>query len=313
MKIAIEQAKKILTSGGVIAIPTETVYGLAAWLFDEKAIRQIFSLKGRPAHNPLILHIGKKEECLRFCPVLPAGFNELTDAFWPGPLTLVLPIDSATIPAVARANLPTAAFRMPKHSYTLELLQSVSPLVAPSANKSGSPSSTRPEHIEHDFGADFPILDGDQCEHGLESTILVSNEGKWQIARLGALTAETIASVLGYHPLIADKNEAHPICPGQLLQHYAPKARLVLSKEAYNNCPQKLPYVLGFDNESYRGATKVYSLGSKNDPQLVSYRLYDLLRQLDDDNVTEVWVDIALPKQGLWEAIFERLSRAASR
>lgn len=308
MKITVNEAKQRLLSGEIVAIPTETVYGLAAWLLEEQAINAIFTLKGRPAHNPLILHIANKEACYQFVSELPSGFSALADAFWPGPLTLVLPIKEETIPAVARASLPTAAFRVPSHPLTLQLLQQVQPLVAPSANMSGSPSGTKPEHVEHDFGQNFPVVDGGAAQHGVESTILLHNEGVWQIARLGAISPEMLANVLGYTPEIVQKNEGKIVCPGQLLQHYAPQARLQLAE-----IPQQKNFVVGYASRHYEGAKKVYILGNLNDPEGVSHRLYDTLRQLDQDGVLEAWIDMAIPEYGLWKTIRERLSRAASR
>lgn len=308
MKITVNEAKKRLLAGEVVAIPTETVYGLAAWLLDEQAINAIFRLKGRPAHNPLILHVANKDACYKFLSEIPNGFSELADAFWPGPLTLVLPIKEETIPAVARASLPTAAFRVPSHPLTLQILQEVQPLVAPSANISGLPSGTKPEHVEHDFGQNFPVVDGGAAQHGVESTILLQNKGVWQIARLGAISPEMLATVLGYTPEIIQKNDGKIVCPGQLLQHYAPQACLQLAEN-----PQQKSFVVGYETRRYEGAKKVYILGNLNDPEGVSHRLYATLRQLDQDGVREAWVDMLIPNDGLWKTIRERLSRAASR
>jgi len=313
MKIDLQTAKQLLLSGAVVAIPTETVYGLAAWLGCERAIASIFQLKGRPSHNPLILHIADKESCRKYVRALPAGFAELADAFWPGPLTLILPIKEELIPALARASLPTAAFRVPSHPLTLELLQTVQPLVAPSANKSGTPSSTKPEHIEHDFGADFPVVDGGPSLHGVESTILGHDDGVWYIARLGAISPEELEKVLGYTLKILQKVKSQVICPGQLLQHYAPEAHLILSEKPFTECPRRSSHVVGYGDRHYAGAEKVYILGNGNDPVAVSHHLYDTLRRLDQEKVTAAWVDMAIPENGLWKTIRERLFRAAKR
>ncbi len=309
MKINIKEAKSLLLSGKVVAIPTETVYGLAALATNLDAVRAIFALKGRPSHNPLILHIAKPEECLHYAASIPSGLESLMAAFWPGPLTLVLPIKEELVLPEIRANLKTAAFRMPKHELALSLLNEVSPLVAPSANLSGAPSSTRREHVEADFGKGFPVLDGGRSLHGLESTILVYSNERWQIARLGAISQERLKEVLGYIPEIVEANAEKPICPGQLLAHYAPKARLILSTDSQNI----LPAVIGFGDRLYPHAKKVFLLSEKCDANEAAHRLYTILRQLDQENIQEAWVDMQFPETGLWKTVRERLSRAASR
>ncbi len=313
MKITIQKAKELLEQRQLVAIPTETVYGLAASAVYPDAVHKIFQLKGRPSHNPLILHIGHHEECLSFASSIPSGLESLMSAFWPGPLTIVVPIIQERILPAVRANLATAAFRMPNHPQTLELLQNISPLVAPSANLSGSPSSTKPAHVENDFGADFPVLEGEACQHGVESTIVVFQHNTWQIARLGALSQEHLAEVLGYLPKIADVKNDTPLCPGQLLAHYAPKARLVLSDAPYEFCSKQLSFVVGFSNRSYQDAARVFLLGSTDDASLVANRLYDVLRQLDVENIKAAWVDMNFADFGLWKTIKERFRRAANQ
>lgn len=313
MKINIEQAKELLQQGKVVAIPTETVYGLAAYSENPEAVKNIFAIKGRPSHNPLILHVGNPEECLRYAASQPMGLEALMSAFWPGPLTIVVPVKQQLVLPAVRANLATAAFRMPKQSQTLELLQQISPLVAPSANLSGSPSATKPEHVEHDFGTDFPVLDGGACQHGVESTIVISHNGMWQVARLGALTQECLAETLGYLPAIAVANRDAPVCPGQLLAHYAPKARLVLSDSLFAECPKQLPVVIGFANRSYPGAERIFLLAETEDAELAAHRLYHVLRQLDQENIKEAWVDMRFSDTGLWKTVKERLFRAANQ
>lgn len=317
MKISLENAAALLRQGNVVAIPTETVYGLAAWLFQESAIEKIFQLKNRPASNPLILHVKDRQECASFGAFLPADFEKLTAAFWPGPLTLILPICEEKIPSIARAGLTTAAFRMPKHPLAIELLNHVSPLVAPSANLSGTPSSTKPEHIENDFGIDFPLIEG-FCEYGLESTILAQKNGYWEIARQGAISQEEIAKVLGYTPennvqCKEKSRKEKPICPGQLFSHYAPKAELILSTDPYEECKKRLPIVVGFSDKKYAGAEKIFTLGSTSNPEEVAFRLYALLRDLDKNGIEKAWVDIATPTLGIWTTIRERLFRAAGQ
>lgn len=311
MRVSFSEAVNRLNQGQVVAVPTETVYGLAALLCQENAIGEIFRLKGRPACNPLIIHVGAVEQCLELCSDLPPDFMKLAAAFWPGPLTMILPIQPDRVPEIARAKLPTAAFRLPKHEIARQLLLATSPFVAPSANLSGSPSATKPEHVEKDFGAGFPLLDGGSSLHGVESTILAHVDGAWQIVRLGALTAKQIGAVLGYLPECAVQTRENPISPGQLLQHYAPKAKLTLSLNAYESCPQKRPVVVGYGTREYHGAKRVYLLGDTIDPEQAAYRLYALLRELDLEGVESAWVDMDIPVEGLWQTVRERLARAS--
>ena len=312
MRISLSETIKQLRNGQVVAVPTETVYGLAALPSHGSAVQQIFALKGRPANNPLIIHIKDHKECQKYLLETPPHFELLTSHFWPGPLTLVLPIIEEKIPTVIRSGLKTAAFRMPRHPYCLELLDQLNAFVAPSANLSGKPSSTRVEHIENDFGSHFPVLDGGPSVCGVESTILSFHEEKWQLARHGAISQESIAAILGYTPQIQQKTST-PICPGQLFNHYAPKAKLFLSKAPYASCSLKSPYVLGYKDRDYSGAKKVISLGKSFAPEEVAFQLYDSLRILDLENIEEAWVDINIPNDGLWQTIFERLLRASQK
>jgi L-threonylcarbamoyladenylate synthase len=301
MKISILEAKKMLEEGKNVALPTETVYGLAARYHDKKAIETIFSLKGRPRDNPLIVHVAKVSDIIPFVKTLPPVVHLLAKKFWPGPLTLVLPVIEQTIPAIVRASLPTCAFRIPNHPLTQELLSLTGPLVMPSANLSGRPSSTQVCHVETDFGAHFPVVDGGPCERGLESTILLVEE-KVTILRQGMITANDLFSILGYLPPIAEKGEK-VLCPGQLFQHYAPKAKLKLS--------QIFPAgssVVGHSNRTYPGCT-LFSLG--NTPEQMAQNFYFTLRKLDEEGVKEAFVDSDFPDHPLLHTLKERLMKAA--
>ena len=217
MRVSLEKASELLRQGQVVAIPTETVYGLAASLSSTEAIDHIFTLKGRPADNPLIIHVADSNQVVYYSKDIPAGFEALASTFWPGPMTLVLPAVKEWVPASVRANLDTVAFRIPSHPLTLQVLSDVGPLVMPSANISGRPSATCPEHVESDFGEDFPVLDGGECLRGLESTILIYRKGRWEIVRQGALSSDIFESLLGYQPCIEEAGvNHHPICPGQI-------------------------------------------------------------------------------------------------
>lgn len=310
MRISLDDAVDRLLRGEVVAVPTETVYGLAAPLGNPQSIAHIFTLKRRPLDNPLIIHLADPTDIEIYATNLPPYVRALTDAFWPGPLTLVVPVDPGTVPAAARASLPTAAFRIPNHALARAVVRRAGALVAPSANLSGSPSATTPEHVEHDFGVDFPVLDGGKCIFGVESTILVYREDHWQIARLGAIPVSAFENIVGYIPMVIEHPpEEAMICPGQRYRHYAPQAALTLGLGPYTGSPG---VVLGFSDRVYPGATKVIELGSSADPEEVCRRLYSALRTLDDNQVTSAWVDMQFPQTGLWQTFAERLHRATN-
>jgi len=275
----------------VIAIPTETVYGLAAPIDRPDAIEEIFRLKGRPKSNPIIVHVANRNQVESLTSSLPPGSESLMDAFWPGPLTLILPA-SEIVPEIVRAGLPTVGIRMPLHPLTLELIRVKGPLVAPSANLSGKPSATRPEHIRADFGEDFPLIDGGPCAFGLESTILIY-ESEWHIAREGAISAEQLIEVLGYRPSKMDVR-----CPGSKHKHYSPKAEITT---------ELCETVVGYTDRNYEAL--VYALGASTNPHEIAKNFYDVLRKLDIDGVKRAQIDISLPVTGLYSTIHERIGR----
>jgi L-threonylcarbamoyladenylate synthase len=315
MRVSLSESLNLLKNGQVVALPTETVYGLAAALDNPEAIKKIFQLKGRPSSNPLIIHVGSIESILPFITEAPPHFFDLAEKFWPGPLTIILPIHTELVPEIARAALPTAGFRIPSHPLTLELLHLSPPVVMPSANISGKPSSTHPAHVENDFGSDFPVLDGGPCKKGVESTILYFDGTHWKMGRLGAIEPDLFIPVLGYAPQVVLKQSGQlmelkqPICPGQLFRHYAPKAKL-LTDPRYR---EEVKFILGFRERNYRGDAQVICLGSEQDPYEVAENLFDALRRLDLEGASSAWVDMDFPRAGLWMTIAERLERAMER
>lgn len=310
MRVQIDKACQLLKTGHVVSIPTETVYGLAAALNQQDAIDEIFKLKKRPANNPLIIHLPSAESVHDYALKIPSDFAKLAKAFWPGPLTMVLQVDPSKISEQVRAGLPTAAFRIPNHEIALKVIKKVGPIVMPSANLSGKPSATKAEHVENDFGKNFPVLDGGSCERGIESTIITFVDEKWQIVRLGSLTAEDLEVVLGYRPKVAvlQKGE-QPLCPGQLFRHYAPKANLVLTDSA-EKCSGT---VLGYRDRKYANAKRIFILGSVEVPEEVAENLYAVLRQLDEENIASAHVDVKVPQDGLWRTILERIAKASNK
>lgn len=306
MHIPLDQAVKLLLSGEVVAIPTETVYGLAAAYDNPKAIKKIYALKNRPAENPLIMHLASAKEVASFVEFLPQKFKKLAETFWPGPLTLVLPVIQGKIPEIVRAGLPTQAFRIPSHPVALELLKKTGPLVAPSANLSGRPSSVSEAHVETDFGLGFPVLSGGNCSNGVESTILIYSGEKWSLGRLGAIPKEAFEDVLGYIPSLMSAKDPL-VCPGQRFRHYAPKAKLHLATEfPEQGC------LIGFSDRQYPTSVHVISLGSSENPKEVLSHLYETLRLLDEQNIEAATVDMNFPHDSLWQTLRERLYKASA-
>lgn len=309
MEISLERAVELLKEGSVVAVPTETVYGLAASLSHPEAIKEIFQLKGRPSNNPLIVHVADKKSVYEYAQFIPESFSLLADAFWPGPMTLVLHAESEKVPEIVRAGLSTVAFRVPNHPITTQLLKLTGPLVMPSANISGTPSATRSEHVEKDFGQKFPVLKNFGFPLGLESTILIYLKGEWQIIRQGALPPEAFKSVLGYLPVMRGlEANAAPLCPGQLFRHYAPKAKLILTKEC-----EKLhgETILGFSDRHYPEGNFVICFGDSRNAEELAKNLYKVLRDLDVSSVEKVFVDIDLSSEGLYATLLERLTKAS--
>jgi len=317
MKISIDEAATLLANDGVVAIPTETVYGLAAYLQSEKGVRKIYTTKNRPQTNPLIIHVKDLSEVKSYINEEIPELELLASSFWPGPLTLVLPVIIEKVPSIVRSGLHSAGFRVPAHPLTQELLKKISPLVAPSANLSGKPSATCLEHVENDFGKHFPAIDGGICNKGVESTILLyTDEKKWKVGRLGAISTSEIEKVLGYslEESLNHTSSKTPQCPGQSFAHYAPEAKMYLSHQPYSSETSKqITTVLGFEDRTYSGAKKIISLGRSDDPSQVAQRLYDCLRSLDRDEIQEIWVDMNFPSEGLWKTIIERITRASQK
>lgn len=311
MRISLEKAAELLLSDRVVAIPTETVYGLGALVSSPSAIKEIFRLKKRPVDNPLIVHIATMDQLKDLAKEISEESLLVAGHFWPGPLTIIFPADCKKVPEMARAGLPSVAIRMPNHPLTYQLIQITGPLVAPSANLSGRPSSTCREHVEEDFSLEFPVLDGGPCTQGVESTILHQREDHFEIARLGAITQEELSDFLGYSLPIKDQETPSfpPICPGQHYRHYAPQAKLILGKGPYLGEPK---VVLGFQGRDYHLAEKVFLLGDLNQPKEILHNLYTILRKLDQEKVTSIWVDFDFSKQGPLRTLSERILRASS-
>ena len=230
----ISKAVDILNNEDLVAIPTETVYGLAGNIFSEKAIRKIFAMKKRPLFNPLIVHTYDKSQLLKFVRHVPEKAKLLASHFWPGSLTLVLP-KQKSVPDLITAGKDTVAVRIPNHPLILELLSRLDfPLAAPSANPFGNISPTKPEHVKSYFdGTLSMVLDGGNCDNGIESTIIGFEEEEAVLYRLGSIAIEEIESVIG--PVaVKNKKEVAPNAPGMLERHYAPETHTYLSEDIYS-------------------------------------------------------------------------------
>ena len=301
----IARAAEILRGGGLVAFPTETVYGLGADATNDRAVAAIFEAKGRPKFNPLIVHVPGVADAERLVSFNPLALR-LAESFWPGPLTIVLPrAGTSPISLLASAGLDTIAVRSPAHPVARELLAAVGrPLAAPSANRSGRVSPTTARHVAEDFGERIDlILDGGPTTLGLESTVIGFERDRAVLLRPGAIAREEIEKVTG--PLLAP---GHAIAsPGQLRSHYAPRARLRLN--AADVEPGEALLAFGPDVPS--GARAVRNLSSGGDLMEAAANLFAMLRELDASGTARIAV-MPIPKRGLGEAINDRLIRAAA-
>ncbi|MGQ0526890.1 MAG: L-threonylcarbamoyladenylate synthase [Alphaproteobacteria bacterium] len=317
---AIKQAAQILKSGGLVGMPTETVYGLAANALDGKGVARVFEVKGRPAFNPLILHCASMEMAENY-----AEFNEtariLAHHFWPGPLTIIMPRKkSCAVSELVSAGLDTLAVRVPDHPVALKLIEVAGvPLAAPSANRSGSLSPTTPAHVSEALGNDVDIiLAAGACAVGLESTVLHLSEQGPVIVRAGAITAEDIETATGLKTVYDTGDKDKPLSPGQLLKHYAPA--IPLRMNAVDVAPGE--GLLAFGSIKFMGVrgagaakdlppTMFRNLSENSDLHEAAANLFAMIRQLDNPAHTGIAV-MSVPNQGLGIAINDRLHRASS-
>mgnify|MGYP006266070113 CR=1 FL=1 len=298
--VTVDEAAAILRDGGVCALPTETVYGLAALASEGEAVARIYDIKGRPRFNPLIVHCASSEEAARTGRFGEAA-RRLADAFWPGPLTLVLPRrETAAVAELASAGLATIAVRIPAHTLTREVIGRVgAPLVAPSANRSGRLSPTCAAHVLEEFAGRIPVVDGGPCAAGIESTIVGLAGPQPVLLRPGAIPAGAVEDVLG---TTLEAPGSGIEAPGMMTSHYAPEASLRLA--AGTKRPGEV--LLGFGGT--QGAD--LDLSPAGDLQEAAANLFGFLRQLDS-RAKPIAV-AAIPDEGLGRAINDRLRRAAA-
>lgn len=307
--IDLEKAKLILQKGGLVGIPTETVYGLAANALDANAVAKIFTAKNRPDFNPLIVHVPDLETAAIYADKMPYAAYRLASLFWPGPLTLVVK-KNPIIPDLVTSGLDTVGLRCPDHSLSRQLLQELPfPLAAPSANPFGYVSPTRAEHVNEQLGDRLEyILDGGPCSVGIESTIIGFENNAAVIYRLGGLSQEKIESVIGKVSLSV--RSENPKAPGQLLSHYAPKKKVVIG-----HLPDLLLQyegqrcgVLSFSHD-YQFPHQVI-LSATGNIEEAAKNLFTALRKLDQLPIDVVLTEF-VPEKGIGRAINDRLQRAS--
>jgi L-threonylcarbamoyladenylate synthase len=345
---SIDQAADVIAAGGLVGLPTETVYGLAADAANEAAVAKIFATKGRPSEHPLIVHVADAASASRFASQIPEFAEKLMDAFWPGPLTLILP-RRPEIAAAAAGGQNSVGLRCPSHPVALALLKAcgargIQGLAAPSANQFGRVSPTTAAHVQGEFGDDLLILNGGACSVGIESTIVDCSRGVPVLLRPGVLTTTQIEFACGQNlasnslskkelprqqihrleadfvPLEAAPQEIledAPRASGMLESHYAPKAKLRLMDA---KALQTALDILGADakniavysrQQMHSASTNILFRRMPEDAALAAQQLFATLRELDQPDIKLIWVETP-PEDAVWDGVRDRVTRAAA-
>lgn len=321
-EVSINRAAELIKNGEVVGMPTETVYGLAADAYNEEAVAKIFRAKERPADNPLIVHISSLAEISEVASEIPALALSCAKAFWPGPLTMVLP-KNPRIPLITSGGLDTVGIRMPSHPIARALIQTSGvPLAAPSANLSGSPSPTCAAHVFKDMNGRIPaIIDGGSCEAGVESTVICFEQNAVKILRPGRITAQMLAAVTP--DVRIDKGVLHEVesgakvaSPGMKYKHYSPKANVVILdggseafREYVDTHDKSGVLCLVFGEEDAADDVPYINIGATSEEQ--AHNLFDALREADERGASTVYA--RCPKfDGVGLAVYNRLIRAAA-
>ena len=328
---ALACASELLQKGELVAFPTETVYGLGANALNPDAVLSIFAAKGRPADNPLIVHIYDPAQLECLCEI-PERAPLLMDAFWPGPLTLLFPRKPA-VPDQVTAGLPTVAVRMPSHPVAAALLKACDlPIAAPSANSSGRPSPTTAQHVWEDMNGRIPlILDGGSCDVGLESTVVDLCHGSPVILRPGGITQDMLEDVLGQKVSVAGSvlRPLQPgekaLSPGMRYRHYAPSGTVTLVEGQTESVIARMHQLCRDDMASGRKSCVLcftehvsrlsdccpHDMGSSGDYAEIAHRLFSILRQLDSEGMETIYSEV-IPPEGVGLAVMNRLGRASA-
>ena len=312
--IDIKTAIDLLQNGEVVALPTETVYGLAGNALNAEAVAKIFEIKQRPSFNPLILHVSNKNEILKYTEKIPKQFETLIEKYMPGPLTLLLD-KKDNVPNIVTANSNRVAIRIPNHAITLEVLKNLDfPLAAPSANPFGYVSPTTAHHVEKQLGNKIPyILDGGSCHVGIESTIIGMEDEKVIIYRKGGLSIDEIVSEIG-EIFLKENNEAIPITPGMLASHYSPNTTIVIGdvEKLLTEHREKNYAIISFNKIYNAEIDRHFVLSKTKDFDEAARNLFRVLREIDDGDFEIILAEL-LPEEKLGIAINDRLRRAAFR
>jgi L-threonylcarbamoyladenylate synthase len=326
--ISVQEAIRRLRDGEVVAIPTETVYGLAASVQHPDALASIYTLKGRPKDNPMILHGASIEQLLPYVEGWSEAHQACADAFWPGPLTLILRA-SQHVPSIVTAGLDTVAIRIPNHPMALEILEHAGPLAAPSANLSGSPSATKASHVMDDFGNAVAVVDGDQAAIGLESSVVWAVDSSWRLLRPGVIGAEEIGQTANVvvelsptyeevsQPAEADQTA---LSPGTKYRHYTPKARVMwldMSQiEAGSIAPEHPRLFVISHSEGRR--SQIQALTQKHPSMLhqhaesldeLAKHLYAWYREADQHNTDTIFIERFEPTTPLGLSLHNRITK----
>lgn len=326
-------AAKVLREGGLVAFPTETVYGLGANALDEAPVLRIFQVKNRPKDNPLIVHIANKDDVNLLAERVPSKARRLIDSFWPGPLTLLLP-KSELVPAATTAGLATVAVRMPSHPIAQALISEADvPVAAPSANLAGRPSPTSAKHVLDDLSGRIEVvIDGGEVGYGVESTVLDMTVDPPVVLRPGPITVGELKEILGgveIHPVARAEISAEAViakAPGMRYRHYAPKAELVLVegtpqqvvakikelRASYEQQGKKVGIMATVETAGEYGAEMVKVVGERKNPRTIAKGLFRTLREFDGENVDVILAEGVEPT-GIGLAIMNRLRKAAAR
>jgi L-threonylcarbamoyladenylate synthase len=310
---AIHEAAKIIQKGGIVAFPTETVYGLGADAFNPLAIARVFEAKRRPYFDPLIVHVANPRDVKKLAREIPSNAKKLTEKFWPGPLTLVL-LKEEEIPDIVTAGLPSVAIRMPDHPMALSLIKrSRCPIAAPSANPFGYLSPTTADHVREQLGDQVDlILDGGPCPVGVESTIVSFLEEEPRLLRAGGISLEEIEAIIGKVEVTQIEKD-RPSAPGMLPRHYAPRTPIILDWDEKNLGLYKnkniglLAFQRPKDNLRFHS---VEVLSKKGDMREAAANLFAAIRRLDAMKLDLILAE-PVPEIGLGRAIMDRLRRAS--
>lgn len=297
----------LLKQGEVVAFPTETVYGLGADARNPSAIKKIYRTKGRPADNPLIVHVSSLEQVKEFANEIPELAKKLMDTFWPGPLSVVLPKKPEVLDLIT-AGLDTVALRMPNHEIALSIIKQTGALVAPSANSSGKPSPTSAGHVYEDFGINFPVVDGGKTTIGLESTVVDCSGSTPSILRPGSVSKAQLESAAGvkFKESFNSKDSHAPKSPGQKYTHYKPAANVIWTGDAEYLDESTLFLLSG------RAPDMPNVISYNNDLDQFASELYDRFRQADHKGYTQIAVELNenLSSHPMYAALLNRISKA---